>query len=37
MDTMIAVHAKSLDAILVTNNLKHFGVVKGLVIKNWAE
>jgi tRNA(fMet)-specific endonuclease VapC len=37
MDTMIAAHAKALDAVLVTNNVKHFGVVKGLAIANWAE
>jgi tRNA(fMet)-specific endonuclease VapC len=37
MDTMIAAHAKALDAVLVTNNVKHFGLVKGLVITNWAE
>lgn len=36
MDTMIAAHAKALDAILVTNNVKHFGMVKGLAIANWA-
>ena len=37
MDTMIAAHAKALDAVLVTNNVKHFGMVKGLAIANWAE
>jgi tRNA(fMet)-specific endonuclease VapC len=37
MDTMIAAHAKALDAILVTNNVRHFGMVKGLAIANWAE
>ena len=36
MDTMIAAHAKALDAVLVTNNVKHFGIVKGLAIANWA-
>ena len=36
MDTMIAAHAKALDAVLVTNNLKHFGMVKGLAVTNWA-
>jgi tRNA(fMet)-specific endonuclease VapC len=36
MDTMIAAHAKALDAVLVTNNVKHFGMVKGLAIANWA-
>jgi tRNA(fMet)-specific endonuclease VapC len=37
MDTMIAAHAKALDAVLVTNNVKHFGMVKGLAVANWAE
>jgi tRNA(fMet)-specific endonuclease VapC len=37
MDTMIAAHAKALNAILVTNNVKHFRLVKGLAIENWME
>jgi tRNA(fMet)-specific endonuclease VapC len=37
MDTMIAAHAKAIDAVLVTNNVKHFRRVKGLVIENWAK
>jgi len=37
MDTMIAAHAKALDAVLVTNNLKHFRLVQGLSVENWAE
>ena len=36
MDLMIASHARSLDAILVTNNLKEFKRVPGLTIENWA-
>jgi tRNA(fMet)-specific endonuclease VapC len=36
MDTMIAAHAKSLNAVLVTNNVKHFGKVKGLAVASWA-
>lgn len=36
MDTMIAAHAKSVDAVLVTNNVKQFRKVKGLVVENWA-
>ena len=36
MDTMIAAHAKATRAILVTNNLKHFEIVKGLAVENWA-
>lgn len=35
MDMMIAAHAKSLKAVLVTNNQKHFLKVKGLKIENW--
>jgi tRNA(fMet)-specific endonuclease VapC len=36
MDMMIAAHAKSIKAVLVTNNQKHFTKVKGLKIDNWA-
>ncbi len=36
MDLMIASHARSLDAILVTNNLKEFKRIPGLTIENWA-
>ena len=36
MDMMIAAHAKSIKAALVTNNQKHFARVKGLRIENWA-
>ena len=36
MDTMIAAHAKSVNATLVTNNIKHFQLVSGLSIENWA-
>ncbi|MHB8455366.1 MAG: type II toxin-antitoxin system tRNA(fMet)-specific endonuclease VapC [Acidiferrobacterales bacterium] len=35
MDMMTAAHARSIDATLVTNNLKHFRRVKGLNIVNW--
>ena len=35
MDTMIAAHAKSIKAVLVTNNRRHFTKVKGLKIDNW--
>jgi tRNA(fMet)-specific endonuclease VapC len=35
MDTMIAAHAKAVHAILVTNNMKHFRMVKGLAFENW--
>lgn len=34
-DTMIAAHALSLDAVVVTNNLKHFGRVPDLHVENW--
>ena len=36
MDMMIAAHAKSIKAVLVTNNQKHFARIKGLKIENWA-
>lgn len=35
MDTQIAAHALSLDAILVTNNTRHFGRVPNLQLENW--
>ena len=35
MDTMIAAHALSSGAALVTNNVKHFRLVKGLAVENW--
>ena len=34
-DTLIAGHALSLDATLVSNNLKHFENVPGLKLENW--
>lgn len=36
-DSLIAAHALSLRLTLVTNNLKHFGRVKGLRVENWTE
>lgn len=36
-DTMIATHALSLDAVVVTNNVKHFGRVPGLRTENWID
>ena len=35
LDMQIAAHAKSLDSILVTNNLKEFNRVKNLKLDNW--
>jgi len=34
-DLMIAAHARSLDAVLVTNNQKHFRRIPGLRLENW--
>ncbi len=34
-DLMIAAHARSLGATVVTNNVKDFGRVKGLKVENW--
>ncbi len=36
MDTLIASHAVSVGATLVTNNTKHFARVRGLKLENWA-
>lgn len=36
LDLLIAAHAKSLKAILITNNTKEFDRVTGLKVKNWA-
>lgn len=35
MDTLIAAHALSVNATLVTNNEKHFSKVLGLRVENW--
>ena len=35
MDMMIASHAASTNAVLVTNNQRHFKKVPGLKIENW--
>lgn len=37
MDSMIAAHARALKATLVTNNVKHFRLVKGLAVENWSK
>ena len=34
-DTMIAAHALTLDAVLVSNNQKHFSKVPELSLENW--
>lgn len=36
MDTLIAAHAISLGATLVTNNIREFSRVAGLHVKNWS-
>jgi tRNA(fMet)-specific endonuclease VapC len=36
MDMMIAAHARSREAILVSNNIRHFKKVPGLSVENWA-
>jgi len=35
MDTMIAAHALSIAAVLVTNNTRHFGRIPALRLENW--
>jgi tRNA(fMet)-specific endonuclease VapC len=37
LDTMIAAHALSMNAVLVTNNTREFSRVSGLQLENWAE
>ncbi len=36
-DLLIAAHARSIKSVLVTNNVREFGRVKGLRVENWAE
>ena len=36
-DLMIAAHARAMGAIVVTNNVKDFGRVKGLEVENWTQ
>ena len=36
MDLMIAAHARSLGAIMVTHNRRHFAKVPGLKVESWA-
>jgi tRNA(fMet)-specific endonuclease VapC len=35
MDMLIAAHALSLNAVVVTNNARHFGEVPNLAVENW--
>lgn len=35
LDTQIAAHALAAEAVLVTNNLRHFERVPGLALENW--
>jgi tRNA(fMet)-specific endonuclease VapC len=35
MDMMIAAHARSCNATLVSNNTKHFELIPGLLLTNW--
>ena len=37
IDTLIAAHALSLDAVLVTANTKHFARVPDLKVENWSK
>ncbi len=37
MDTLIAAHANALGLVLVTNNVREFSRVKGLVVEDWVE
>jgi tRNA(fMet)-specific endonuclease VapC len=37
LDTMIAAHAKSLKATLITNNVKEFSRVAGLEVGEWSK
>lgn len=36
-DLMIAAHARAMGAVIVTNNVKDFGRVKGLQVENWTK
>ena len=36
-DLLIAAHARSIKAVLVTNNVREFGRVKSLQVENWSQ
>ena len=35
LDMMIAAHARSLDAVLITNNTREFIRIENLTVENW--
>jgi tRNA(fMet)-specific endonuclease VapC len=37
LDTLIAVHALTLDVVLVTNNTRDFGRIEGLRVEDWLQ
>ena len=37
LDTLIAGHAASMNVTLVTNNIREFSRVHGLIVENWVE
>ena len=37
IDTLIAAHATSIGATVVTGNVRHFSLVPGLAVENWIE
>jgi tRNA(fMet)-specific endonuclease VapC len=36
VDTQLAAHAIALNVVMVTNNTRHFGLVKGLRLEDWS-
>ena len=37
MDLMIAAHSRASGAVLVTNNVRHYERIPGLILANWTE